>query len=120
MTERVILELPTELAQQARSVAARTQRRLDEVLVEWIRHAGAEPVLELLPDDELLTVCDGQLPLEVDEELSELLEQNRDGTLTPSERTRLDELMRTYRAGMVRKAQALKVAVSRGLRLRLS
>ena len=33
---------------------------------------------------------------------------------------RLEELMRVYRTGLVRKAQALKVAVSRGLRPRLS
>jgi hypothetical protein len=120
MAERVTIELPEDIAQQVRTVAARPQRSVDEVLVDWIRRAGAEPVLELLPDEELLAVCDGESHPAQQEELSELLERNREGTLLGPERERLDELMRGYRAGLVRKAQALKVAVSRGLRPRLS
>ena len=60
MAEKVTLELPEDLAHQARMVAARTQRSFDEVLVDWIPQAGSEPVLELLPDEELLAVCDSQ------------------------------------------------------------
>ena len=37
------------------------------------------------------------------------------GQQQEDERARLDALMRSYRRGMVRKAQALKVAVERGL-----
>ena len=88
--------------------------------MDWIRRAGAEPVMELLPDDELLTVCDSQPDPAQEEELSELLERNQEGTLSVTERGRLEELMRGYRAGLVRKAQALKTAVSRGLRPPLS
>jgi hypothetical protein len=40
--------------------------------------------------------------------------------LADDERGRLDALMQTYRHGMVRKAQALKVAVARGLQPPLS
>jgi hypothetical protein len=119
MTEKVTVELPEDLAQQVRTVAARTQRPFAEVLVDWIRRAGAEPVLELLPDEELLAVCDRQLDPHQQEELSELLERNQEGSLPGPEQARLDELMRSYRAGLVRKAQALKVTVSRGLRPRL-
>jgi hypothetical protein len=120
MVERLIVELPEDLAQQVRTVAARTQRSVDEVLLDWIRRAGAEPLLELLSDEELLEVCDSQLDPVRQEELDELLERNQEGSLLPAERDRLDELMRTYRAGLVRKAQALKLAVSRGLRPHLS
>jgi hypothetical protein len=120
MTEKVTVELPEDLAQQVRTVAARMQRPFAEVLVDWIRRAGAEPVLELLPDEELLAVCDSQLDPHQQEELSELLERNQEGPLQGPEQARLDELMRSYRAGLVRKAQAFKVAVSRGLRPRLS
>jgi hypothetical protein len=120
MTEKVTVELPEDLAQQVRTVAARTQRPFAEVLVDWIRRAGAEPVLELLSDEELLAVCDSQLDPDQQDELSELLERNQEGSLPGPERARLDELMRSYRAGLLRKAQALKVAVSRGLRPRLS
>jgi hypothetical protein len=120
MAEKVTIELPEDLAQQVRTVAARTQRSFDEVLVDWIRRAGAEPVLELLPAEELLAVCDSEPDPARQEELSELLERNQEGALLDPERQRLDELMRGYRAGLVRKAQALKVAVSRGLRPRLN
>jgi hypothetical protein len=120
MAEKVLVELPDDLAQKVRTVAARTQRSFAEVLVDWIRRAGAEPVLELLTDEELLATCDSQPSSEQEDELSELLERNREGVLSSSERDRLEDLMRGYRAGLVRKAQAVKVAVDRGLRPRLS
>lgn len=120
MTETVTLQLPEELARQARVVAEQRRRPVEEVLVEWIRQAGAAPVVELLPDGELLALCDSQLPAEQQEELSELLRRNREGEATDGERDRLEVLMRDYRLGMVRKAQALKTAVARGLRPRLN
>jgi len=119
MPEIVTIELPEDLAQQVRTVAARTQRSFDEVLVDWVRRAGAEPLLELLPDEELLAITDSQLTPDQEDELSDLLEGNKEGTLAPAERDRLEKLMRLYRTGLVRKAQALKIAVSRGLRPRL-
>ena len=119
MAEKVIVELPEDLAQQVRTVAARTQRSLAEVVVDWIRRVGADSVLELLSDEELLAVCDNQPDSASQEELSDLLERNQEGILLAPERNRLDELMQCYRAGLVRKALALKVAVSRGLRPRL-
>ncbi len=120
MTEKITIDLPEDIMQQVRTVAARTQRSFEEVLVEWIRRAGAEPVMELLPDEELLTVCDSHPDLAQQEELSELLEGNQEGGLLDHEKCRLEDLMRSYRTGLVRKSQAIKVAVSRGLRPRLS
>jgi hypothetical protein len=120
MSEKVTIELPEEVAQRVRTVAAYTQRSVAEVLVDWIRRGGSEPVLELLPDEELLAVCDHQPDSAQQEELSDLLERNQEGALLAPERERLDELMQNYRAGLVRKAQAIKLAVSRGLRPRLS
>ena len=49
-------------------------------------------------------------------ELSHLLAGNRESLLDAESQARLDELMQIYRRGLVRKAQALKVAVQRGLR----
>ena len=119
MTEKVTIELPEDVARQVRTVAAHTQRSFEDVLLEWIRRIGAEPALESLPDAELLAQC-GAEPDEAEQDgLGALLERNQDGLLSPAERGRLDELMRRYRAGLVRKAQALKVAVSRGLHPRL-
>jgi hypothetical protein len=119
MSEKVTVELPEELAQRARAVAAQTHRRFEDVLVEWIDRAGTEPPVESLADDDVLALCQRQLDAGQQEELSELLERNREGVLRDPERDRLDELMRIYRRGLVRKAQALRTAVARGLKPRL-
>jgi hypothetical protein len=120
MTEKVTVELPEELIRQVKTTAQRTHCSFDEVLAQWIRVGGGEPVLELLSDAEVLAVCDYQPEAAAQDELSDLLDRNQDGSLDEVERRRLDELMRIYRTGLVRKAQALKIAVDRGLRGRLS
>jgi hypothetical protein len=119
MSEKVTLELPEELVQRARTAAARARRPLEEVLVEWIDRAGAEPAVELLPDDELVALCDLQMETGQQEELSDLLAGSREGQLSSADRHRLDELMHLYRRGLVRKAQAMRAAVARGLKPRL-
>jgi hypothetical protein len=120
MTTKVTVELPEELIRQVQTVASRTQRSFDEVLAEWIRRGGSEPELESLSDEELMAVCDGQWESSLQEDLSDLLERNQEGALDEMDARRLDDLMRSYRASLVRKALALKVAVNRGLRPRLS
>lgn len=75
-----------------------------------------EPALDLLSDAELLAVCDTQWEASLQESLSDLLERNQEGELDTDERRWLEDLMRTYRAGLVRKAQALNEAAKRGLR----
>jgi hypothetical protein len=120
MTEKVTVELPEDLIRQVQTAAKRTHCSFDEVLAQWIRIGGGEPVLELLGDEELLAACDSQWEASAQDELSDLLERNQEGALEDVERRRLDDLMRTYRAGLVRKAQALKIAVDRGLRERLN
>ena len=119
MAIQVTLELPEELARRARATAAQSQRRMEDVLVEWIDRAASESAIEALPDDQVLVLCDSQLQVGEQESLSALLARNRDGPLTPPEREQLDALMQSYRRGLVRKAQALKTAVARGLRPRL-
>lgn len=116
MVERVTVDLPYELAERVRMVAARTHRPFEAVLVEWIHRGGAEPNVESLADDDLLAIVDAELPIESQEELSDLLDLNREGELSLPDRSRLDELMRTYRRGLVQKSQAIREAVARGLR----
>lgn len=120
MTERVTLELPEPLVERARAVATRTQRRVEEVLVEWLDHAAAEVPVVLLPDDQVLALRDLELDATAQAELSDLLARQREGQLEDAARARLDALLSAYRRGMVRKAEALKVAVDRGLQPPLS
>ncbi len=116
MSVRVTVELPDELARRARAAAVHAQRDFEELLVEWIDRAVTEPSVEMLPDEQVLALCDSQLDERQQEELSDLLAGSREGTLASAERSRLDDLLRTYRRGLVRKAQALQTAVQRGLK----
>jgi hypothetical protein len=117
MAEVITLELPDTLARRARAEANRTNRPLEAVLLEWLsRIETAEPPVESLPDEQVLALSDSQMEPQTNEELSDLLARNREGQLDETARRRLDELMQLYRSGWVRKAQALKVAVDRGLR----
>jgi hypothetical protein len=119
MAEIVRLELSDTLAQQAKQIAALTDRRLEDVLVEWIDRAVTELPIESLPDEQILTLCDLQMEPRQQELLSDLLGRNQEGHLNPAETAQLDQLMTIYRRGLVQKARALKVAVERSLRSHL-
>lgn len=116
MSETVLLEISAELASRARAVAAATNRRLEDVVAEWVGRGAAEPAVESLPDEELLAICDASLSVAAQDELSNLLMRNRESSLAPSERRRLDELMASYRQGLLLKAKAWREAVMRGLK----
>lgn len=120
MSKTVTLEVPDDLAARARAVAAQTHRPFEAVLVEWLARVAEDIPVEDLSDAEVLTLRDLQMRDEEQVELSALLAGQREGILGEDERARLDALMRSYRRGMARKAQALKVAVERGLQPPLS
>jgi hypothetical protein len=119
MSELLTLEIPDDLAQRARALAAATNRRLEDAVVDWIGVAVAEPDVGSLSDESRLTLCKAMIEASQQEELSDLLARHREGELTESDRARLDGLISVYRSGLVRKARALKEAVARGLRPRL-
>ncbi|MCB9078191.1 MAG: hypothetical protein H6631_11400 [Anaerolineaceae bacterium] len=116
MAETITLELPEALVIQAKDVATRTQRRLEDVLLEWLDRAAAETPLESLSDSQILSLCELQMAADQQEEMSRLLALNRENQLSPSEQQRLEELMQLYRRDLVRKAHALQIAVQRGLK----
>ncbi len=115
MSERLSLELPDTIIHSARAVAIQTNRRVEAVVIEWLERAAATIPVDQLPDDQVLAVRDQQMSDAEQRELSDLLDQQREGELTATSRQRLESLLHIYRIGMVRKAQALNVAVKRGL-----
>jgi hypothetical protein len=119
VSELVTLDLPPDLVRRARELAAATNRRFEDAVAEWIERAVADPPVEALPDDQVLSLCDSRLPDADQDELSGLLARNREGELAPADRGRLDELLAAYRRGLVLKARAVKEAVARGLTPRL-
>ncbi|MCP4419897.1 MAG: hypothetical protein GY805_25065 [Chloroflexi bacterium] len=116
MAEQVTLNIPQPVAQNARAIAARTQRRMEDVLIEWIDKIASELPVDSLSDEEVLTLCDLEMTTDEQTQLSALLTLNREGTLNQKQRRQLDKLMTLYRKGMIRKAQAWQVAVTRGLK----
>ena len=128
MAEQVRLDLPDRLAKQVHEVAALTQRKLEDVLIEWLdRGSTEEPamvsdrpeVIVTLSDAQILNLCDLQMSESEQTQMSLLLGKQRERELQSGELEKLDGLLQVYRRGMVRKAEAWKVAVDRGLRARL-
>ena len=85
-------------------------------MTERVTRDAPEPDVDALSDDELLALCNARLEQGAQQELGDLLERHGEGALPPGESARLEELMRLYRRGLVRKARAMKAAVARGLK----
>ena len=115
MGQTVTLQLPNNLASTAQVVAQRTKRPIEDVLVEWLDRAASDLPIELLSDEQLLALTILEMSPEQQEELSNLLVIHREGELSDGEQQSLERLMQIYRRGLVRKAEAIKVAVARGL-----
>lgn len=115
MSEVITLEVPEAVAERARVVAAQTQRPVEDVLLEWLGQTAMDVPVKLLSDAQVLALRDLEMDTEQQETLSILLARQREGQLTVDERRQLDALMTVYRRGMQRKAEAINVAVERGL-----
>jgi hypothetical protein len=116
VAQLITLEIPDSLAQKVRDFAQLTDRPVEAVVLEWLDHASMDLAVESLSDPQVSALCDSEMSSDQQLRLSELLEHNRENTLTQTQREELDLLMQIYRQGLIRKAQALKVAVERGLR----
>jgi dsDNA-binding SOS-regulon protein len=114
------IEVSDRAMRSAAQLAAQSQQRVEDVLADWVDRLAVELPVEWLADDQVLALADLKLEAEQQEELSDLLAANREGVLDTQGQARLDELMHIYRQGMVRKAQALREAVRRGLHPPLS
>ena len=115
MSKAITLNLPEHLVSRAQVESARTSRPLETVLVEWLERGGLED-LESLSDEELLALCDSMMDSDSRNELSTLLARNRENDLDESGRQQLAKLMAEYQEGLLRKARAWRIAVSRGLK----
>jgi len=117
MALTITLELPDKIAENAQHTAEQTQRSLAEVLLTWLDRAAEELPVSELSDDQILSLTKLQMDEASQSELSELLAQNREDSLSASSGQRLDQLMGVYRYNLVRRAEAFKVATERGLNI---
>ena len=112
--QRVTLTLPEDLLSAAQQQARRDARPVEAVLLEWLNQGADLPVVSL-SDAQVLELTHVQMATEAQSRLSELLARQREASLSPNEASELSRLMNVYRRGLVRKAEAYKVAVERGL-----
>jgi hypothetical protein len=115
MSQHITIEVSEQVVRQATQVAAQTERSVEEVLASWLESVISEMPVEEMSDAEVLALTEVQLTNEQQATLSELLAQNQEGTLDAAGQKQLDELMRLYEHGLLRKSQALRVAVQREL-----
>ncbi len=116
---QVVISVRDEILRTAAHAAEESQRRVEEVLADWLERAITEMPVETLSDEEIRALTERQLKPEDQDALSDLLIRSREGMLDPVGQARLDGLMESYERGLLRKAQALRVAVQRGLRAAL-
>jgi len=120
MTHRITLDLPENLVQQVTAIARQQQQSPEDWLLTLIHQALNNIPLELLPDDQILALCDLQMTETDQQHLSDLLAQQRETELNPTQQAQLNHLMQIYREGLIQKAKATQIAVDRQLRLPLS
>ena len=114
--QAIMLELPDDLAEQAKAVAADKGCRLEDVIMDWVRRAAAEVEFTSLDDSALLELCGPQMPESEQRELSELLASHREGELDGPKRDRLAALMDRYRRDLGTMARATAEAKKRNLK----
>ena len=124
---RIEISLPDAVYQRAQRLAQVSHRGIAEVLVDTLtcslpvlEPSEGEPSLSELSDAAIIALTHLQLAPHEDQRLSRLLNQQQAGELTDAERAELWTLMQRYQVGLLRKAQALREAVQRGLRKPLS
>ncbi|MDX1990803.1 MAG: hypothetical protein SF029_00340 [bacterium] len=115
--KRITLELRNDVIARAVDIAARTQRRVEDVLAEWLDRYAEDLPVESLSDEQVLALCRFEMNIIQKQELATLLHTHHERALTDEESARLDDLLNLHRRSMVRKARALQVAASRGLSL---
>ena len=113
--KQITLELPNKVIFRAQQVAEQSNQTLEEVLSNWLHRYADDIPVETLSDDEVSALCDYEMNILMQQELSLLLHHHRERTLETSEQTRLDELLQIHRRGLIRKARAIQVAMTRGL-----
>ena len=124
MATRVTLSLPDDVYRQAEHLAQITNREVAEVLADTITLSLPPlsppppelPPVEELSDQAVLDLAESQMKPAPGRRLSRLLDKQQAGKLSEGERVELEALLQCYQIGLLRKAQALREAVQRGLR----
>lgn len=115
MNQQITLTVSDNVWLYAKTVASRNKRRIDEVLSDWLEKFSSEIDVEKFSDSEVLALTELQISPAQQKLLDKFQEKNGEGTLTSAEEKQFDALMEIYEDALLKKAQALRVAVERGL-----
>ena len=124
MTTRVMVTLQDDVYRRVERLAQLTSREVADLLADTITlalqplavSAESVPAVTALSDEDVLGLTELQMAPEQDRRLSVLLQKQQERALSVAEQTELLLLMQVYQEGVLRKAQALREAVRRGLR----
>jgi hypothetical protein len=127
MATRVVVTLPDDVYCRVEQLAQLTNRDVADLLADTI--TLSLPPLDIftqsvqavtsLSDEDVLALTELQMLPAQDRRLSALLQKQQAQALSDPERAELLALMQVYQEGLLRKAQALREAVRRGLRMPL-
>ena len=115
MKRRITLNLRDDLLQRVMEIAEQSNRDPEQLLEEWVSRYADDLPVETLSDDEVLRLCDFEMNIIQKQELRNLLYLQNEDLFTNAQQIRLDELLQSYRRGIIRQARAIEVATSRGL-----
>jgi predicted DNA-binding protein len=124
MGTQITLTIPDETYQRAEHLAQLTGRNIADVLADTLdislnavrKGSFAGKAVAELSDAEVLELADSMMGKQQSARLSILLDKQQAGKLDSADAAELLDLMQHYQDGFLRKAQALKEAVQRGLR----
>jgi hypothetical protein len=127
MATRVVVTLPDDVYRRVEQLAQLTNRDVADLLADTI--TLSLPPLDIstqsvqavtsLSDEDVLALTELQMLPAQERRLSALLQKQQAQALSDPERAELLALMQVYQEGLLRKAQALREAVRRGLRMPL-
>lgn len=126
MTDQIVLVLPDDISDRARTISETTSKPVEQVLIDHLKTL-ATPLPELQPaeqveldalhhlsDDALWTIAREQMPDEAEARAHELMDRNSLGTLLATEQVELETFVERADRLMLRKAEAAAILRARG------
>jgi hypothetical protein len=117
----ITISLPDKIFANVASLANKTQRRIDEIIVEKIERDFSfdvndlEKQISVCSNSEIIELSNLQMPEKQDKRLSFLLQKQNEKDLTKSEQKELWKLMDLNRLATLKKAFAMREITKRNL-----
>ncbi|MDZ4768470.1 MAG: hypothetical protein SGJ24_05030 [Chloroflexota bacterium] len=124
MNDRIVLNVPPEIAERARRIAESSAQAVEQVLMAHLAtlmlpvlhpvEQAELDALHFLSDDALRTIAREQMPDDAQARAHVLMNANNHGLLTEDERAELETLVVRADQVMLRKAEAAALLRARG------